>query len=518
MEHIGKGKYSMESLNSSIIVILKKLNVDTLFVIPGSLMEILYDIHNDGSFKIISAYHEEQLGYMAMGYYNATGKIPVIMVSQGPGETNLITSIATANREQIPMLIISSFQNDKSKLYFQQNTGDFHNPDVFSLMIGVCDLCWRIEKFLNDLEINHITNTIKKCSSPIYIAVNTSSARGVGIIQEYINIPNELKNENISSIIDNAVKKEIETAFLIGAGVGDSTFRLIAELQKYDCPIFYTIKAMDRFNNNYKNVMGRIGKMGNTDCNIYLSEKCNQLIVFGASLNSNTIAKWFKKFIIRNGKLIHIGIEDTPVCDTKQFYYYKFDKNSFNGIPLLGTSKSIHTTPLTRILHSGNESKTFVFEAYNSTFVPYFNTQKDEKFLMCVGFGPLGSCISMATGASIGDNKRLYIVTCGDGGWLFSGFTLLNLSKLKLPILVIININKEYRTVADGQRKRISRSIATDLFLPNLKSTGDFFYIETAFADTIQDFEKAYSKFRSNKQPMILFIKDEIYEVKDKGE
>ena len=62
----------MENVSSAVISILKELKIDTLFVIPGSLMEILYDIANDGSFNVISACHEEQLGYMAMGYYNAT--------------------------------------------------------------------------------------------------------------------------------------------------------------------------------------------------------------------------------------------------------------------------------------------------------------------------------------------------------------------------------------------------------------------------------------------------------------
>ena len=95
-----------KGLNSehSIIDILKNINCDTVFVIPGSLTNILYELDTN-NIRIINAFHEEQLGFMAIGYYLQTGKIPVIIVSQGPGETNLVTSIASAYREQIPILI-----------------------------------------------------------------------------------------------------------------------------------------------------------------------------------------------------------------------------------------------------------------------------------------------------------------------------------------------------------------------------------------------------------------------------
>ena len=508
----------MENVSSAVISILKKLKIDTLFVIPGSLMEILYDIANDGSFNVISACHEEQLGYMAMGYYNATGKMAAIMVSQGPGETNLITALATANREQVPMLVMSSFQNDRSKLYFQQTTGEFHNPDLFSLTTGVCDFCVRMETYLNEDDVKHIVGEVSKNNGPSYIAVNNSKEDEKGILQEYINTAEKRQNEDMLGIIGDIVKNCDNVAFVVGAGVGNAAAGVIAELQKYDCPIFYTLKAMDKFCIPYKNVMGRIGKMGNVGCNEYLAEKCCKLIVLGASLNSNTIAKWFRKFMARKGEIVHFGIEDTPVCKSKEFHYYKFDSNDFTGQPISGAPREASASPLDRVLHSGDELKSFVFEAYRPSFIPHFNLQDEEKFMLCTGFGPLGSCISVAAGAALADRNRIYVVTCGDGGWLFSGFTLLNLSRHNLPVFVIINVNKEYRTVADGQRNRINQTIAADLYLPELSVAGEFFHLRTVFADSIQDIQKAYDEFRCDRKPTVLFMEDKLYELNDKSE
>lgn len=508
----------MENVSSAVISILKSLNIDTLFVIPGSLMEILYDIAHDGSFNVISACHEEQLGYMAMGYYNSTGKMAAVMVSQGPGETNLITALATANREQIPVLVMSSFQKDKSKLYFQQTTGDFHNPDLFSLMTGVSDYCIRMETFLSENDISHIADEIRRNSGPSYIAVNNSHPGEEGILQEYAVHHETRQNEDLLGIIGSLVSGEEEAAFLIGAGAGDCTPGLVAKLQKFDCPIFYTLKAIDKFCTPYKNVMGRIGKMGSDCCNEYLSEKCTRLIVLGASLNSNTISKWYRKFMARNAVITHFGIEDTPVCESKEFYYYRFDGSGFSEKPIIAEQNEGSASPLNRVLHRGDEPKTFVFEAYRPAFIPHFSLQNDEKFMLCTGFGPLGSCISVAAGAALGDRNRLYIVTCGDGGWLFSGFTLLNLSRHDLPVFVIINVNKEYRTVADGQRKRIKQTIAADLFLPELSVTGEFFHLRTVFADNISDFQKAFDDFRHDRKPTVLFMEDKIYELNGKSE
>ena len=138
-----------KGLNSehSIIDILKNINCDTVFVIPGSLTNILYELDTN-NIRIINAFHEEQLGFMAIGYYLQTGKIPVIIVSQGPGETNLVTSIASAYREQIPILILSAFQNDESQVYFQQTSGNYHTPNICGIMQNITDAYFLVAKKL----------------------------------------------------------------------------------------------------------------------------------------------------------------------------------------------------------------------------------------------------------------------------------------------------------------------------------------------------------------------------------
>ena len=150
-----------KGLNSeySIIDILKNINCDTVFVIPGSLINILYELDTN-NIRIVNSLHEEQLGFMAIGYYLQTGKIPVIIVSQGPGETNLVTAIASAYREQIPILILSAFQNDETQVYFQHTLGNYHTPNICGIMKNITEAYFLVEKKLGNEDFSKIIRTI----------------------------------------------------------------------------------------------------------------------------------------------------------------------------------------------------------------------------------------------------------------------------------------------------------------------------------------------------------------------
>lgn len=491
--------------------LLREINPEVVFVIPGSLLEILDDIEVTNT-KIITAYHEEQLGYMAIGYYYETKKIPIIIVSQGPGETNLITSISTAYREQIPMLIVSAYKNDSSRVYFQQSSGQCHTPNIYGIMKNITERCYKTEKALFEKEFNYMRDIIRNSRYPIYLCVNEADKNNIGIIEETINVCDEetciLDYEKLFQNFRN--KKNV--GVVIGYGASKIYKYLISLSQKYQYHIFTTLKAIDFVKGNTKGYVGHIGIMGSNVANDYLKDECEILLAFGTSLSSNTLGKWFKSFTNRQAPLIHVNMESTLEYSNISFYQTDLEEINCTEYEIEKINDKISCNRLVESLHIEHTERTFILEAYKPNFISNLALRDYESILMVGGFGPLGSSISIAVGAALANSSKRYIVLCGDGGFLFSGMTLLNVVRYDLPILIVINVNNEYRTVADGQRKRLNRTIATDLYAPDYSSVNAFFKISQKEIKTIEEFSDAYEDFLKYGKPMIIFTDDEIYD------
>ena len=490
--------------------LLRTINPEVVFVIPGSLLEILDDI-DAAKTKIITAYHEEQLGYMAIGYYYETKKIPIIIVSQGPGETNLITAISTAYREQIPMLIVSAYKNDPSRVYFQQSSGQCHTPNVYGMMKNITERCYKTEKVLSRKEYIYLRDVIQNSRYPIYLCVNEAEKNNVGILKETINFcDDENSIFDFEKIFHNFRDKK-HVGVVIGYGANNISEYLIFLAQKYHYRIFTTLKAIEFVKCNTKGYLGHIGVMGNNEANDYLKDKCEILLAFGTSLSSNSLGKWFKGFSNRQAQLIHVNMESTLEYSNIYFYKSDLEEVTHTEYEIEKHSDNKSCNRLVELLHIEHTERTFILEAYKPNFISNLTLKDYESIMMVGGFGPLGSSISIAVGAALAHKNKRYVVLCGDGGFLFSGMTLLNVVRYELPILIVINVNNEYRTVADGQRKRVNRTIATDLFAPDYSLISDFFKISQKEIKTIEKFRDEYVEFLKNGKPMIIFTDDEIY-------
>ena len=503
-----------KGLNSeySIIDILKEINCDTVFVIPGSLINILYELDTN-NIKIINAFHEEQLGFMAIGYYLQTGKIPVIIVSQGPGETNLVTSVASAYREQIPILILSAFQNDETQVYFQQTSGNYHTPNICEIMKNITEAYFLVEKKLGKEDFSKIIWAINHSKYPIYIGINENFNTKEGIIKYEINIKNQKNNFYKAIDMLSKYKNRNDVAILIGDGAKGICKEIIQLAIQYRYKIVTTLKSVNLVKTSFREYLGHIGIMGCDEANLFLSEHSEVIFSFGSSLSGNSLAKWFDNFSKRNGLLINVNAEDTLKYENRVFIPANFPNSQKNYyIEKSIYNNKITTNKLFNVLHAKTEARTYILESYKKNFISSLVLSESEEIMMVGGFGPLGSSISIGIGASLANLQKHYIILCGDGGFLFSGMTVLNIVKYQLPILILINVNGEYRTVADGQRKKINKTIATELQLPNFKYTQDYFGIKHAYISRVDEFEVVYDSFLQNHEPIIVFAPDTIYE------
>lgn len=501
----------MERIISAVPEILQRLDITTVFVIPGSLMEVLSELDEDPKINLVTAYHEEQLGFMAIGYYQMTGRPAAIMVSQGPGETNLTTALACAYREQIPVIVISSFQSDTSRYYFQDTSGTRHSPNVRGIMECVTGTCFQISRELDDKDITEICRSISVTSLPVYIAVDTNKTHDIGIFSRVEKVFQREDDVDIKDFLHSAAQAD-HTAFLVGNGIRNSAAEILSMLFMYKLPVFTTLKAADIVTSSYAYSGGHVGFMGKPEANEYLAQHCMQLIALGTSLSENTLAKWYRPFSEREGTIVQIGAEQTLEIPGIKYACYHFSVHPDRNAVLGKGISSVSSNGFEQILHSGTAKRCFVLEAYRRPFISTLSLRAGERLLMCGGFGALGSSISMATGAAVGNLDYIYVVFCGDGGFMFSGMTAMNISRLNLPVMIVINVNHEYRTVADSQRKRMGRAVATELVLPGIEYSEQFWNIPTYCARTLEAFEGIFSKFQSERTPVIVCIDDSLYE------
>ena len=498
----------MERLSCQIINILKRNDVKALFTIPGSLLDLLRDFSEDKEIEIYTASHEEQLGYMAIGYYHSSGRIPAIMVTQGPGVTNLVTPISCAWRDSVPLLIITSFIDNFEFQNFQDSSGRYSSPNVSEILkpITLYQIKFQLDSLKSSLtSLDEILNS-KNITKPVFIEIENK------LLNEQI----ELKLKPINSIRKNIQWEKLirnieineNSVFLIGCGAKNMNLdSLIGFIQSKGCKIVSSLKATGLVPSNTSGLLGNIGYLGKERANNYLSKYCTLIISVGASLNKLTLSNWHIEFEQRCGVIVNFSDVNYPkaqniICDLSKINISNSKVQTID-FPIIKNS-------IFRYIQAHTDNVTYSIESFRKSFFDEYIIRKGDDIITTSSHAPLGCSISLAIGSALYKKEQSHVVLCGDGGLLFTGMNILLLKEYCLPIFVLVIVNHEYKTVASAQRKKWGKSICADLTLPNLNSMRSFFGINSSICKNSNDIYNSFNKFSKNKEPFFAFIDDEI--------
>ncbi|NVS34671.1 acetolactate synthase large subunit, partial [Listeria monocytogenes] len=269
-----------------LIDALKKQQVDMIFGYPGGAVLPLYDAFYDCDIPHILTRHEQGAIHAAEGYARVTGKPGVVVVTSGPGATNVLTGIADAMSDSIPLVIF---------------TGQVHTPgigkdafqeaDMIGLTIPITKYNYQVRdvrdlpKIVN--EAFHIASTGRK--GPVVVDI----PKDMGIIQtesvrpDTIDLPgyqptyspNPLQLEKLMQSLSAASKPLI----LAGAGVNHAraTAELLEFAERYQIPIVNTLLGLGSFPQSHDLFLGMGGMHGSYAANMALTD-CDLLINFGS--------------------------------------------------------------------------------------------------------------------------------------------------------------------------------------------------------------------------------------------
>lgn len=528
---------------------LKEEGVDMLFAYPGGQAVDLFDaLYAQDDIEVVLPRHEQALIHAADGYARSTGKTGVCLVTSGPGATNLVTGIATANYDSVPLVCFTG----QVPLHLLGNDA-FQEVDIVGITRSICKYAVTVRK-REDLariikEAFYIASTGRPGPVVIDLPKDIQQAVGSAEYPQKVNIrsykPNEGIHEGQIKRAMSALKNAKKPLFLIGGGVNiaraGSGMTRLAELTQV--PVITTIMGKGAIPTNHPLYFGNIGIHGSYAANHAVSE-CDVLFSIGTRFNDRITGK-ISEFA-RHATIIHIDIDSASIS-----------KNIMVDIPivadagiavqkLLETAEPVHTSEWLELLASWQEkypvtmknskglTPEMIIETINKRYpnsivttdvgqnqlwtTQYLEMDEKRQLLTSGGLGTMGYGFPAAIGAKLGNPDKTVICISGDGGIQMNIQELATAVVLELPIIICILNNgylgnvrqwqemfydKHYSSTCLRYRKRCSKSCSN----PNQgcpKYTPDFVKLAKSYeaygirveseADISKAFEYADSK------------------------
>ncbi|WP_111931486.1 biosynthetic-type acetolactate synthase large subunit [Clostridium tertium] len=465
-------------------ILIKSLldeGVDTIFGYPGGAVLNIYDElyrYRDKINHILTA-HEQGAAHASDGYARATGKVGVCLATSGPGATNLVTGIATAYMDSIPMVAITG--NVTKQLLGKDS---FQEVDITGITMPITKHNY-IVKDANDLQgIIREAFYIAKEGRPGPVLIDIPKDITAAKAKYEPIIPKEVERKT-KHITDKALEEvaalinEAENPFVYAGGgiVASEAFEeLKGFVEKINSPIATSLMAISAFPYNHPLYTGMIGMHGTKASNI-LATKCDLLINLGARFSDRVINNQKN---IKNAKVIHIDVDPAeinknikvdsfivgdlkivlqkliPLLKEKKNEEWLNQMNELKSLNVRDTSVTGELTPefLFRKL-SELDDGSFVIATevgqHQMWAAQYFDYKYPRSFISSGGLGTMGFGLGASIGAQIAlKNKQVFNIA-GDGSFGMNCNELVTAVKNNLPVIIIIVNNNSLGMVRQWQ-------------------------------------------------------------------
>lgn len=518
---------------------LQAEGVDTVFGYPGATICPFYDSLYDSDIKHILVRQEQNAAHAASGYARASMKPGVCIATSGPGATNLITGIATAYCDSIPIIAITG-----------QVRSDLLGRDVFQEadITGACEPFTKHSYLVSKTEdiprifkeAFHIASTGRP--GPVLIDIPMDMQTNMIEKFEYpetVNIKGYKPNTKGHTIqVKKAVeliKKAKRPIIVSGGGVLSSGAKL--KLQKFaemtQIPVLSTMMGIGVMPSEHPLYLGMLGTHGRRCANKAL-HITDLAIVCGARLGDRAIAA--PDQMSERTKIIHIDIDPAEI-----------GKNVMVDVPIVGDMNNVLKGLIENIegfkinddwdaqvkdLKAHYQSKISTFEGYVEprTLIGKLSSMLKRKAILCAdvgqnqiwcannfkiregrffttgGMGTMGYSIPAAIGAKLGLKKRDVVVVCGDGSFQMSLNELSTIVQNNLNIKIIVMRNYRLGMVRELQdnmyNKRHSATILNEA--PDIVALAKAYGIDSVEVSSNEDAEKYIGKIVESDKPFVL--------------
>ena len=488
----------MEILTGSEIVIecLKEQGVDTVFGYPGGTILNIYDAlyqHQNEITHILTS-HEQGAAHAADGYARATGKVGVCMATSGPGATNLVTGIATAYMDSIPMVAITC--NVPVNLLGKDS---FQEIDIAGVTMPITKHNFIVKDVTKLAKTLRRAFQIAKSGRPGPVLVDiTKDVTAAKCEYEYLE-PQEIERQK-DTITEEDLNRAVEMIhkakkpfILVGGGaiVSDASDELRAFAKKIQAPVADTLMGKGAFDGTDELYTGMIGMHGTKTSNFGVTE-ADLLIVAGARFSDRVVGNASK--FAKNAKILQFDVDEVEINKNimidssiigdlkvilrrlnarldpqnhdewiahiermKDMYPLRYNKDTLTGPFIMETIYNVT---------EGDAIITTEVGQHQMWAAQYYKYKKPRTFLTSGGLGTMGYGLGASIGAKMGCRDKTVINIAGDGCFRMNMNEIATATRYNIPIIqVVINNHvlgmvRQWQTLFYG--KRYSHTVLND--------------------------------------------------------
>ncbi|MCD8130195.1 MAG: biosynthetic-type acetolactate synthase large subunit [Lachnospiraceae bacterium] len=522
----------------AIVKCLEEEQVTTVFGYPGVAICPFYNSILKSDIQRVLIRTEQNAAHAASGMARITNRPGVCAVTSGPGATNVITGVATAHADSIPMIIITGQVNSEliGRDVFQEAdiTGAVESFVKYSYLVKNVEDIPRIFK-----EAFHIANTGRKGPVLIDVPIDVQNAE----IKKF-SYPKEVNlrtykptvKGNVPQIRRVAMALETSAKPIICAGGGVLTADAGKELrefaEKYNIPVVSTMMGISAMPTEHPLYFGMVGNNGKPYANKAMNES-DVLLMIGARVADRAVSQ--PGLITQNKTLVHIDVDPAEI-----------GKNAGASIPLVGDVKSIlqdfmgmpfggsHRRWLEQLsfYRKTMEPKRTPNPAYvdpaafigmlsekmaedavyvadvgqNQIWSCTYHIVKKGRFMTTGGMGTMGYSIPAAIGAKLAAPDRQVIAVCGDGSFQMSMMELATMCQHHVPVKIIVLKNQVLGMVREYQHYTYSDNYSMiDLAgSPDLSKLSAAYDIPFLRLENMDGCEETLDRFLEKDESMIL--------------
>lgn len=468
----------MEITGAELLVkALKEENVDTLFAYPGGYAIDLFDaLYEEEDINVVLPRHEQALVHAADGYARSTGRVGVCLVTSGPGATNLVTGIATANYDSVPLVCFTG-----QVLTDLIGNDAFQEVDIVGITRNICKyaVTVRDRKDLGRIIKNafYIAGTGKPGPVVVDLPKDIQVAKGSDEYPSQVNIRGYKPNTNVHAGQLQKAMHVLEQAkkpvFLIGGGVriAGAGKQLVQLAEKTNVPVITTIMGKGTIATSHPLYVGNIGMHGNYASNHAISE-CDVLFSIGTRFNDRITGK-ISEFA-KNALIVHVDVDTASISRNIKVDIPIVADARVAMEAMLELAKPLDIAEWVRQIDEWKEEYPIqmdacegmtpekIIRAINSFYenseklivttdvgqnqlwtTQYLALGGKKQMLTSGGLGTMGFGLPAAIGARIGNPDTPVVSISGDGGIQMNIQELATAVSLEIPVIVCI-LNNGY--------------------------------------------------------------------------
>lgn len=519
-----------------VIECLKEQGVDTVFGYPGGAILNVYDAlykHSDEICHILTS-HEQGAAHAADGYARATGKVGVCLATSGPGATNLVTGIATAYMDSIPVVAITC--NVGVSLLGKDS---FQEIDIAGITMPITKHNYIVK------DVDKLADTIRKAfliartgrPGPVLIDIPKDVTANLSEYQKVeIDVTDIQRKKIDEDEIETAVKmiqRAKKPYIFVGGGavLSGASESLVEFAHKIDAPVADSLMGKGAFPGTDELYSGMLGMHGTKASNFGVSQ-CDLLVVVGARF-SDRVTGNAKKFA-HHAKILQIDIDPAEI-----------DKNILTDASVTGDIKEVLTILNEKVEQQSHEKWKQQIEEYKEkhplTYHPegltgpyiveeiyrqtngdaiittevgqhqmwaaqFYKYTKPRTFLTSGGLGTMGYGLGASLGAKMGMPDKTVVNVAGDGCFRMNMNEIATAARYNIPIIQVVVNNHVLGMVRQWQtlfyEKRYSATVLNDAV--------DFVKLAEAMgavgirAATREEFQKAFQEALAMGRPVVI--------------